>query len=90
MLNIDLSKQAADFLKTRPPKHQRQLAAKLQSLRENPEPADSKMLKGVHHQYRRTDAGEYRVVYRVAYDCLVVHIIGKRNDDDVYRRLANK
>ena len=31
--------------------------------------------------------GEYRIVYRIDSDTLFVEIIGKRNDDEVYRQL---
>ena len=55
------------------------------SLMENPEPHDSKDLIG--YLFRRADVGEYRIVYRVEGDILKVALIGKRNDDDVYRQL---
>jgi mRNA interferase RelE/StbE len=35
----------------------------------------------------RTDSGEYRIIYRVEEDELHVALIGKRNDDEVYRLL---
>jgi mRNA interferase RelE/StbE len=44
------------------------------------------LLKG--YPYRRVDCGEYRIVYQVQDDDLQVLIIGKRNDDDVYKKLS--
>jgi mRNA interferase RelE/StbE len=86
MLKIEISKRAGKFLITLPPKQGRQLAVKIQQLRENPEPNDSLLLKGFT-PYRRADQGEYRIIYYVQDDTLKVDLIGKRNDDDVYKQL---
>ena len=85
MLKLRVSKGSVEFISSRPPKHQRQIAAKIQDLRSNPAPADSICLKGAT-QYRRADCGEYRIIYRLEDDTLFVAIIGKRYDDEVYRR----
>ncbi len=90
MLILRLSKDSRDFISTREPKHQRQLAAKIQMLRDDPLPTDSKILENTKPVYRRADIGEYRIVYRVDGDSLYVSIIGKRNDDEVYRRMKKK
>ncbi|MHC1790907.1 type II toxin-antitoxin system RelE family toxin [Solidesulfovibrio sp.] len=49
-----------------------------------PEASDTSALK--NSPYRRTDVGEYRIIYRVEGDVLLVPLIGKRNDGDVYKR----
>lgn len=90
MLSLDLSRQAAKFLQGLPAKHARQIGGKIVALRENPEPPDSSMMKGEASLYRRTDIGEYRVVYRVEDETLRVFVIGKRNDDEVYRLLRRE
>ena len=87
MLKIKLSKEAGKFLKRVPPKHGRQLVAKITSLAGDPHPSDSKELKGYPLPWRRATAGEYRIIYRVEGDTLFVEIVGKRNDDEVYRQL---
>ena len=86
MLKIDIYKRAAKFLAKLPPKHARQLGTKIQELRSNPEPHDSIGLKG-HAPYRRADFGEYRIVYFVETETLNVVLVGKRNDDEVYKQL---
>ena len=86
MLKIDISKRAQKSLRQLPPKHGRQLAAKIFQLRNDPHPNDAKELKG-HASWWRATAGEYRIIYRVEGDTLFVEIVGKRNDDDVYRQL---
>lgn len=85
MLKLDLTKKALGFLEQLPPKQFRQVANKVFGLMENPELHDSKELIG--YPFRRADIGEYRIVYRVEDDILKVALIGKRNDDNVYRQL---
>lgn len=36
---------------------------------------------------RRLKIGEFRAIYRVNGDVIEVRLIGKRNDDDIYRAL---
>ncbi len=57
------------------------------ALRTDPHPPDSIVLKGGASLYRRTDNGESRVVYRTNADVLEIVVVGKRNDDDVYKML---
>lgn len=85
MLALSIDKRAAAFLAKLPQKHAGQVARKIHSLRTDPYPSDSKLLKGI--PLHRTDSGEYRIVYRVEDEVVRVYLIGKRNDDDVYRRL---
>lgn len=87
MLKIRSSKEAGRFLQRVPPKHGRQLVAKITSLAADPNPPDSKELKGYPRPWRRATAGEYRIIYRVEGDTLLVEVVGKRNDDEVYRQL---
>lgn len=93
MLKIDPSRQAQKFLQELQqgsPKHARQLAHKLQALREDPAPPDAASMKGKAATWWRVDAGEYRIVYRVEADTLKVAVIGRRNDAAVYRQLERK
>ena len=88
MLRVNLSRQAAKLLKKLSLKHARQVATKITELRSNPYPHDSLKLKG--YAYHRTDIGEYRIVYQVEEETLEILIIGKRNDDEVYKQLKRK
>ena len=90
MLRIEVSRAAERYLRRLPPKHGRQVAAKLLGLREDPIPNDSAALKGSARGYRRADIGEHRIVYRVEGETLVIALVGKRNDADVYRRLRRR
>ena len=42
-------------------------------------------MKGKSCQYRRVDIGEYRVIYRVEGEELLIGAAGRRNDDAIYR-----
>lgn len=68
-----------------PPKQCKQVVRKILSLMEEPMPTDSINLAG--YPYRRADIGEYRIIYRVENDLLKVALVGKRNDDEVYKKL---
>lgn len=56
------------------------------ALRDNSMPHDSKPLQGKLADYFRIDVGEYRVIYLLKSDSVLVVEIGKRNDNEVYRR----
>ena len=86
----NLSEDAIKFIQKMQPKHARQVLLKIIALCRDPDPPDSIRLKGSPEFYRRADSGEYRIIYRVEGDSLEVHLIGKRNDDEVYRRLGWK
>lgn len=86
MRKINITKSTQKFLLHTPPKHGRQISAKLFQLRTNPHPNDAKQLTGYEHLWRVT-AGEYRIVYRVQDETLYIEIIGKRNYSEVYKKL---
>ena len=83
MLKLNLSKQAAKFLELAYPKHAKQIASKIQALRQNSVPNDSKKIG----KYLRADSGEYRIIYFEEESILYIVLIGKRNDDEIYKML---
>ena len=85
MLKLDLSKQSLKFVQNLPPKQFRQVLNKILALMSDPYPTDSIKLTG--SPYKRTDIGEYRIIYSVEDDCVKVYYTGKRNDADVYKLL---
>lgn len=87
VLALKLSRQVVRFIKTLPPKQYKQVVSTILALLDNPKPHDSKLLKGSKDRNRRVDIGEYRVVYRVEDETLLVLVAGKRNDDEVYKLL---
>ena len=86
----DLSRDARTFIERLQHKHAKQVLLKILDLCQDPAPPDSSLLKDCKEGYRRADIGEYRTIYRVAGDTLEVPLVGKRNDDEVYRRFARR
>jgi mRNA interferase RelE/StbE len=89
MHKIDITKSAGKFIKKLPPKQYRQVVGTILALRENPTPHDSKQLSG-YPEYQRADIGEYRIVYRFDKDTVYIAVVGKRNDDEVYKRFKQR
>ena len=85
MLKLNLEGRPERFVEKRPSKHRGQIYRKLDSLCVDPFPPDSKKLGG--YALLRADVGEYRIAYRVEGEFLKVYLIGKRNDNDIYKRL---
>ncbi len=85
MLRIELAKRVEKFQARLPAKHRRQIAERILLLAAEPAGHDTKALKD--SDFRRADVGEYRVVYRIAHAVLQIVLVGKRNDDEVYRQL---
>jgi mRNA interferase RelE/StbE len=85
MLKLSVSKQARKFLDDLPAKQFRQIVRKIFSLQEDPRPDDTEQLKG--YPFLRNDVGEYRIIHDLQEDTLRLILVGKRNDDDVYKKL---
>ena len=85
MLKLDITHDCLKFLRTLDARQCRQVVMTLLNLLHTPEPPDSAPLTGF--PYRRVDIGEYRIIYRIDGAILKVPLIGKRNDDEVYRAL---
>ncbi|MBW4420486.1 MAG: type II toxin-antitoxin system RelE/ParE family toxin [Myxacorys californica WJT36-NPBG1] len=88
MAKLDGLETVLDFLKGLQPKIVAQIAKKVLALNIDPRPADSKELIGYPGCYR-VDSGEYRIIYRfdAEEDLVEVILVGKRNDDEVYKQL---
>lgn len=88
MAKLDGLATVLDFLKGLQPKIAAQIAKKVLALNVEPRPIDSKELTG-YTGYYRVDSGEYRIVYRFRpeEDLVEIILVGKRNDDEVYKQL---
>ncbi len=87
---IDLSKASKKFIDKLPAKQQKQIVNAIEALAINPRPHDSSLLKGGSRLTFRQDVGEYRVAYHFDDGTVYVELVGKRNDDSVYRKLKNQ
>ncbi|TAG72751.1 MAG: type II toxin-antitoxin system RelE/ParE family toxin [Oscillatoriales cyanobacterium] len=81
MAKLDGLQTVLDFLKGLQPK----IAL---ALNVDPLPNDSKQLIG-YLGYYRVDSGEYRIIYNFnpEEDLVEIILVGKRNDDEVYKKL---
>ena len=84
MLTIKLSKRADKALGKIPAKQAKQIAARIKQLADDPETLPTVELKG-YAPWRRAKSGEYRIIYKIDGDILRVALVGKRNDDEIYR-----
>ena len=83
MHNVSLAKSAKEELRGIPDPFNRQIASKLLSLRDNPFPQGVKKLRG--EDAYRIRSGDFRILYTVNGNNVVVYAIANRKD--VYKRL---
>jgi mRNA interferase RelE/StbE len=65
----------------------RQVGRKIFDLQLNGTPADAIKLQGFDGIYR-LDVGEYRIVFSISVTDVLIRLIGKRNDDEIYKMLT--
>lgn len=88
MRSLDIAKKASDYVDAIPAKQFKQIYSKILDLRKNHLPNDSKKLSGYKDLYR-VSAGEYRIIYSFDDNVVYIHLVGKRNDGDIYKQLKN-
>jgi mRNA interferase RelE/StbE len=86
MYAIELKPQAQKFMEKQPKKIQRQLVAKIESLQKDPRPAQSRLLHSDRQIYRLR-SGDYRIIYQIKDDRLLVLVVKVDNRKDVYKNL---
>jgi mRNA interferase RelE/StbE len=87
-MQLDIYPDAAKFVDDLDPKRFKQVLSKILALLNDPEPQDSRKLTG--YSLYRVDSGEYRIIYTRTNELITVVIVGKRNDDEVYKELNRK
>ena len=84
---IELTKSAAKALKAIPKTDQKRIAKKIEGLAASlPDPAKTKM-KG-NNPFHRIRVGDYRIVYEIQNDILLILILKIGHRKEVYRRLS--
>ena len=83
---IEFLPAAARSLRRLPKGAQRRIDAALQMLRENPRPPKAHRLKGKLGDYYRVRTGNYRIIYTIEDDRLVICVVMIGHRKDVYRR----
>ena len=77
---IEYSDAAAKAIRKFPADIQRRIIARIESLADNPRP-----IKLSGHDAYRTRVGDYRIIYAIADERLVVVIVEVGNRKDIYR-----
>jgi len=80
---IEIKKSAQKEIQSLPQKDTLRIIAKIQSLAENPRGPDSKKLSS--DERYRVRVGQYRILYEICDDVLVVTVVKVANRKDVYR-----
>jgi mRNA interferase RelE/StbE len=86
---LSISPDTDDFLFSLQAKQFKQVAGAIFMLMNDPFPNDSQILKG-YPGLRRKDVGEYRIIYGVEGNLVMIDVIDKRNDDSIYRGFGRK
>jgi mRNA interferase RelE/StbE len=81
---VEFLKTAEKELAALPKEAQRQIARKIDALRENPRPPGGKLLQDEERFYRLR-VGDYRVIYSIEGKRLVILVIKIGHRKDVYR-----
>lgn len=89
MSELSYAKDVLKMIEDLPPKQFKQVIFQVLSLANQPYPSDCKKLQGYEGLYR-IDCGEFRVVYRPQAECVKILLIGKRNDNEIYKELKRK
>ena len=84
---IEFKRSAAKALKKIPKSDQRRIRDRIDDLSENlPDPATTKM-KG-DNPFHRIRVGDYRIIYEIHGDILVIMVLKIGHRKEVYRRLT--
>lgn len=85
MYDIILSKAATKQLRNISKKDQSAITNKIESLANDPKPSGAKALQGKLAPYYRVRCGDYRVVYSIEDDKLIVIVVKIGHRRKVYR-----
>jgi mRNA interferase RelE/StbE len=89
-VELTLSKDARKFISKLNDKQAKQIAIKIVDLQNSGHMQDSKNLRGNSLDYYRVDVGEFRIIYQIEDSNLLVMLVGKRNDSEVYKQYKRK
>jgi mRNA interferase RelE/StbE len=84
---IEFTNSAAKALAAIPRKNQKRIARKIESLAENP-PAPAKTKMKGNNPFHRVRAGDYRIIYEIQNEILLILILKIGHRKKVYRRLS--
>jgi len=83
---IRIKRSARKELAAIPLPQRRRIAAKSDALGENPRPQGARKLRGTQEAAYRIRVGDYRIIYLIEDDRLVVCVMSIGHRKDVYRK----
>jgi len=83
---VEIRPAALEFIQRLSPKHQRQIRTKIDALESDPRPANAEQLQG-YDQLWRIRSGDYRIIYTVQDQVLLVTVVAVGDRKDIYKRL---
>jgi mRNA interferase RelE/StbE len=84
---IKVKKSAAKALKKIPKADRKRIVHKIDSLAENPLSPDTTKMKG-NNPFHKIRVGDYRIVYEIQEDVLLILIVKVGHRKDIYRSLS--
>ena len=84
--HVEVKRSAAKALKKIPKADQKRIADKIDSLAEDLPNPDTTKMKG-NNPFHRIRAGEYRIIYEIQEDVLLILVVKIGHRKDIYRNL---
>jgi len=85
--SIEWKSSAKKELRRLPKKTINNIITAVERLKNNPHPIGSKKIVGTEHTYRHR-IGDYRIVYSIESNCLVIEVVRVGHRKDVYRNIT--
>lgn len=84
---IEIKRSAAKALKKIPKANRKSIVDKIDSLAESPPNPDTTKMKG-NNPFHKVRVGDYRIVYEIQEDVLVILVVKIGHRKDIYRNLS--
>ena len=84
---IEVKRSAAKTLKKIPKASRKRIVEKIDSLAESPPNPDTTKMKG-NNPFHKVRVGDYRIVYEIQEDVLVILVVKISHRKDIYRNLS--
>ena len=84
---IEIKRSAAKALKKIPKASRKRIVEKIDSLAESPPNPDTTKMKG-NNPFHKVRIGDYRIVYEIQEDVLVILVVKIGHRKDIYRNLS--
>lgn len=84
---IEVKRSAAKTLKKIPKASRKRIVEKIDSLAESPPNPDTTKMKG-NNPFHKVRVGDYRIVYEIQEDVLVILVVKIGHRKDIYRNLS--